>query len=238
VQPIYRDDERARVESTRPGCRPAAISSPPRVRGERATASEATCQAAARAYLSGMTRIAILFATTEGQTAKIAQHLAHRVAEAGVGVDLHHVAEFPDDFDLAAYDGVLLGGSIHEGHYQRSLMRFVEEHADALSRRPTGLFTVCLAIQSPNPAERAEAEHFADQLVRRAGFRPTHGAIFAGALLYTQYNWLKRVVMQHIVKKEGGDTDASHDYEYTDWKQVDAFAAAFLRTLSAEPSTT
>ena len=31
--------------------------------------------------------------------------------------------------------------------------------------------------------------------------------------------------MRMIVRREGGPTDASRDYEYTDWDAVDAFAA-------------
>ena len=42
--------------------------------------------------------------------------------------------------------------------------------------------------------------------------------------MYTQYGWFKRRVMRAIVKREGGDTDMSHDYEYTDWNAVDQFA--------------
>ena len=35
-------------------------------------------------------------------------------------------------------------------------------------------------------------------------------------------------VMRRIVSKEGGDTDTSRDYEYTDWAAVDAFAREFV----------
>jgi menaquinone-dependent protoporphyrinogen oxidase len=33
--------------------------------------------------------------------------------------------------------------------------------------------------------------------------------------------------MRRISRKEGGDTDTSRDYEYTDWAAVDRFAAEF-----------
>ncbi|MCC2662695.1 MAG: hypothetical protein K0S35_617 [Geminicoccaceae bacterium] len=34
--------------------------------------------------------------------------------------------------------------------------------------------------------------------------------------------------MRLIVWREGGDTDDSRDYDYTDWDAVDGFARGFL----------
>ena len=48
--------------------------------------------------------------------------------------------------------------------------------------------------------------------------------MFAGALVYTQYGWFKRRVMRVIARREGGDTDMTHDHEYTDWQAVEQFA--------------
>lgn len=46
--------------------------------------------------------------------------------------------------------------------------------------------------------------------------------------------------MRRIAKKEGGDTDSSHDYEYTDWSSVIEFAREVSRmcngSLAARPS--
>jgi menaquinone-dependent protoporphyrinogen oxidase len=55
----------------------------------------------------------------------------------------------------------------------------------------------------------------------------------AGALPYTRYNFLIRFMMRRIVKTEGGDTDTSRDYEYTDWAAVDRFAAEFVDEVTA-----
>ncbi len=49
----------------------------------------------------------------------------------------------------------------------------------------------------------------------------------AGALRYSQYGLLKRVVMRRIAGKESGDTDTSRDYEYTNWDDVAMFARQF-----------
>ncbi|MCE3247433.1 MAG: protoporphyrinogen oxidase [Geminicoccaceae bacterium] len=53
-------------------------------------------------------------------------------------------------------------------------------------------------------------------------------ASLAGALRYSRYGFLKRLLMRLIVWREGGDTDDSRDYDYTDWDAVDGFARGFL----------
>lgn len=58
----------------------------------------------------------------------------------------------------------------------------------------------------------------------------------AGTLRYTRYGFFKRFLMKQINKREGGDTDTSRDYEYTDWDAVTAFANEFLGRLEAVPA--
>ena len=55
----------------------------------------------------------------------------------------------------------------------------------------------------------------------------------AGALPYTKYNLFMRWIMKRIVKKQGGDTDTSRDYDYTDWDDLRQFAAEFGRRFTA-----
>src|SRR4030095_328619 len=76
------------------------------------------------------------------------------------------------------------------------------------------------------------------------GWRPMMTKIVAGALLYTQYGWLKRWLMKRIVAKARGDTDTRRDYEYTDWNDLRAFVEEFAdrvrmsTAVAARPSTT
>ena len=68
-----------------------------------------------------------------------------------------------------------------------------------------------------------------ERLVAETGWRPHRVELVAGALPYTRYNFLVRFVMRRIARKEGGDTDTSRDYEYTDWSAVERFALEFLQ---------
>ena len=49
--------------------------------------------------------------------------------------------------------------------------------------------------------------------------------MIAGALMYSKYALPIKWIMQRIAKKSGEDTDTSKDYEYTDWSQVQRYAA-------------
>ena len=180
-----------------------------------------------------MANILIVYGTTEGQTAKIAEHLADAGRRLGHTVDVRHAPDATADVDPGGYDAVLIGASVHEGRYQRAVRDFVERHAEALSARPSAFFSVSLAAASRNAGERAAVERIAADFEAHAGWTPQRTASFAGALRYTQYSWLKRALMKYISGKEGGDTDTSRDFEYTDWGAVTRFAEGFFGELSS-----
>jgi Flavodoxin domain len=75
-------------------------------------------------------------------------------------------------------------------------------------------------------------EHYATKFLRRAGWRPQLTAVFRGALKYSMYGPIKRRVVQAFAAVGGHDTDASRDYDYTDWKAVASFATAFSAMLT------
>ncbi len=52
--------------------------------------------------------------------------------------------------------------------------------------------------------------------------------LVAGALKYLEYDFLKRMIMRMIAKKEGRDTDTTKDYEYTDWEALRGFCDEFV----------
>ncbi|HEY8519535.1 MAG TPA: menaquinone-dependent protoporphyrinogen IX dehydrogenase [Gammaproteobacteria bacterium] len=179
-----------------------------------------------------MARLLIAYGTTEGQTAKIAAHIGDAARRVGLEVAVCPAAEI-DEAEPARYDAIVVGGSLHDGRYQRAVRDFVARHRELLAARPSAFFSVSLAAASRDPAERAEAMRIARDFTAAAGWTPRQIASFAGALKYTQYSWLKRALMKHIARKEGGDTDTSRDFEYTDWDDVTRFAEAFAREVAA-----
>jgi len=180
-----------------------------------------------------MANLLLAYATRQGQTGKVAQRLAAVVAARGHStllVDLDHLTR---ELDPKTFDAVLVAAPIHVGGYPPSVVRFAHRHRDALNGRPTAFVSVGLAVASRATDGRAQTQPIVGQFVRRTGWRPTHVELVAGALQYSKYGFLTRYIMRRITAKEGGDTDTSRDYEYTDWAALERFAEAFAAEVSA-----
>jgi menaquinone-dependent protoporphyrinogen oxidase len=175
-----------------------------------------------------MTKILIGYGTTEGQTARIADHLAEAIRSHGfeaVAVDLKK----SNDLRLDDYDAMIVGGSIHMGKHQEEVVDFVRTNRAVLERLPSALFSVSLAAHG----DTANAEAYITNFEQQTGWHPTKVGLFSGALLYRQYGFLKRWMMKRIVRDKPGEvsTDTSRDHVYTDWDQVTRFAEDFVERL-------
>ncbi len=180
-----------------------------------------------------MSRILVLYGTTDGQTAKIAGAVGNALRMQGSDVDVVQAgrdAPAPD-----GYAGIIVAASLHGGRYQRPVRIWASRYAQKLNERPTAFLSVCLAVLQQEPKVQRELLAMIGRFLRGTGWRPTLTKPVAGALLYSRYNPFKRWVMKRIVKKGGGDTDTSRDYEYTDWDDLRAFAGEFGSLVQDEP---
>jgi menaquinone-dependent protoporphyrinogen oxidase len=177
-----------------------------------------------------MSRILLLYATTEGQTARIAERIAHTLREKGHGVEMLPADTAQPELNPAAYDGVMIGASIHYGHHPAYLRTLIRRHRDPLATRPCAFFSVSLSAGGPRP-KPAAAQRYLDKFLRQTGWQPQMTASFAGALKYSLYGPIKRRVMIVFVGLGGGNTDTSQDYEYTDWDAVGRFAQTYAQGL-------
>ncbi|HEY8550372.1 MAG TPA: flavodoxin domain-containing protein [Vicinamibacterales bacterium] len=174
-----------------------------------------------------MADVPVFYATTDGQTRRIAERLASRLRESGLtsaAIDLSD----PDvrEVDWTRVKGVMLGASVRAGRHQRSAEAFVRRHREELNARPSAFFSVSLSAASSNPAEVATVEQIAKQFCAAGGWTPAKVVCLAGRLAYTQYGFVTRWMMRRIARKEGGPTDTSRDHELTKWDEVDWLADA------------
>lgn len=165
--------------------------------------------------------ILVVYRSGEGQTATIARRIADSIRDAGARVDVADVdtAPPPDDYRV-----LVAGDSIHAGRHSRELTRYLQEHVDAARSRPLALFQVSLTSATDDDEHDAEAHRLLRLLLDETGLVPDIVGLFAGALRYTSYGWLRRRVMSSIARSEGVDDDITRDFEYTDWQAVDHFA--------------
>lgn len=173
-----------------------------------------------------MVAVPVFYATTEGQTRRIAQRLAAALHAHGLDsapMDLEQSEEA--GIDWSSIQGAVVGASIHIGKHQRQAERFAESHAQELGARPSAFFSVSLSAASKNPREVEAARALAQSFVDRTQWRADYVLSLAGRLAYSKYGWFKRLMLRRIARKEGAPTDTSRDYEFTDWSAVDRMAA-------------
>jgi menaquinone-dependent protoporphyrinogen oxidase len=174
-----------------------------------------------------MLRILIAYDTTEGQTRKIALHMAKALSSGGKEVQVIAIRRPPNDFTLDGFDAILIGASIHMSKHSRQLSEFVGRHITRLNAVPSGFFSVSLSAAG-SEKERADASRFVEEFLHETGWNPAIKVTFAGGLLYREYGFLKRWMMKKIARDAGKDTDTSKNHEYTDWNAVDTFVSGFL----------
>jgi menaquinone-dependent protoporphyrinogen oxidase len=175
-----------------------------------------------------MSRVLILYATTEGHTARIAERIAQWLRDKGHVVEAQQAVAVSADLNPASYDGVIVGASIHYGHHPGYLRALVRRLRAALTTRPSAFFSVSLSAGGPGARPEA-AQRYLETFLRQVDWHPPQTATFAGALQYSKYWTFKKLLMRMIVGHAGGDTDTTRDYEYTDWDAVERFADAFAQ---------
>ena len=129
-----------------------------------------------------MTKILIAYGTTEGQTARIADHLAGVIRSRGFeaqAVDLKRSKDLP----LNGYNAVIVGGSIHMGKHQDEVADFVRTNRAALEGLPSAFFSVGLAAHG----DMENAEAYVANFEQQTGWHPAKVGLFSGALLYRKY---------------------------------------------------
>jgi menaquinone-dependent protoporphyrinogen oxidase len=182
-----------------------------------------------------MASVLIAYSTQEGQTEKIALHVADRLEAAGCTVTAWTMRDGADTPpEPAGFDAVVVGCSVHAGQHAPEAVAWLRGHSDTLSSRPGALFSVSLSAAGlSGSGGSGQARAYLDALMEQSGWHPEQSAVFAGAVRNSRYGLLKRMLMRGILARtQAGSIDSGQDYEYTDWSQVNALADALLARLN------
>jgi menaquinone-dependent protoporphyrinogen oxidase len=180
-----------------------------------------------------MTKILVTYHSHDGQTAKIAEHVAERLRSHHADVDVVNVERAPEP---TSYDVAVVGGSIRFSRHSRAVVRWLRRHQQVLGRMPVALFQVSMTSARTDARHTTESERLVEQLAAQTHVHPQVVGLLAGALRYTQYGWVTRRVMRSIARREGNATDLTRDHEYTDWAEVDRFADQVAALAVVDPS--
>ena len=177
-------------------------------------------------------RILIVYGTTDGQTARIAERIAVRLRGVGYQIVRSDLRALGWRTDPVTFDAILVGGSLHAGKYPWRVGSFIREHLAALQSRPSAFFSVCHSAASRLPKNRREAHEIPRRFVAAQGWTPDEIEVIAGKLSFSRQGFLQHFFARRTAEKElGAPVDTTRDHELTDWARVDAFALAFAKRL-------
>jgi len=170
-------------------------------------------------------KILIVYASVEGQTAKIADFAAEYITQAGHDVVLAN-ADDPATIDFQNTDAVVLAAPVHQRMHPKTFEAFIEASKSALAQHRTLLISVSLSAAFPEGLR--DAEKYIEELKTRTGFEPDAELMIAGAVRITQYDYFAMQLIQHVVLRDRDYDVSAGEQEFTDWKALKAGVFEFV----------
>lgn len=172
--------------------------------------------------------VLIVYATTEGHTAKIADQIGDWARERGFKAYALDSTLTDENTNVSGFDAYIVAGSVHFEKHSEQLVTFVRRQWAALQKGPSAFLSVSGSASRNDEESQADARGYIQDFIRQTGWNPTKSLPVAGAMLYSKYNFFLRLVMRRINKQKGGPTDTSRDYDLTDWVALRKFVDDFL----------
>lgn len=177
-------------------------------------------------------KIAIIYASTEGQTRKIVHHARDVLQGEDHSVTLRHATD-AGDLRLTEFDAVILAASVHAGKYQSELVAYAKDHASALNQVKSMFLSVSLGAAGDDEADWTALKSHVDDLRTDTGWSPDKVEHVAGAFKFTEYDFFRYWAMRWIESKKDPSAPAGEDREYTDWERLDKTLEDWTRAQSA-----
>ena len=180
---------------------------------------------------TGLVRVA--FASHDGHSKKIAEHIAGRLRNSGLAAETLDLATDPPISEaLAGAALVTLVAAVRYGKHLKPAQTFLEAYKTHSPAPPLALASINLTARKPEK-RTAETNPYLKKLIAKLDLHPTAATAFAGKLDYPRYRWFDRQMIRLIMWITGGPTDGTSIVDYTDWTSVDAFADALASKVKA-----
>jgi menaquinone-dependent protoporphyrinogen oxidase len=167
----------------------------------------------------------LFYATRDGQSRRIAERIADRLAALGAPVvprDLAGVSLTPSS--LAAARLVIVVAAVRYGRPLPEAEQFLAGFR--MLREPPRLVLLSVNLTARKPGkDTVEGNAYLRKSIVRHRLAPVLALAIGGRLDYSRYRWMDRQMIRFIMKLTGGPTDPGTCVEYTRWDVVDDIAA-------------
>ncbi|AFA40990.1 protoporphyrin oxidase, flavoprotein [Wigglesworthia glossinidia endosymbiont of Glossina morsitans morsitans (Yale colony)] len=163
----------------------------------------------------------ILYSSRNGHTCKIAHFIANffRQSKFCDVKNLH--SNF--DINLEKYQRIVIGASVRYGYFSIKFYKFVKDKIYYLNSIPSAFYAVNLLARYDHYST-PNTNVYTKKFLKNTLWCPKISAVFAGALKYSQYNILIKLLIFSIMKINNKNMSIKNDIEFTDWEQVKEFA--------------
>jgi menaquinone-dependent protoporphyrinogen oxidase len=137
-------------------------------------------------------KIAIIYSTKHGCADKCAHTLANEIETNTALINL----ELSTDANLAEFDTIIIGGSIHAGMINKKVKKFIEKNQEKLLTKKLGLFLCCLfeGEKSLQQFQDAYPEDIRNKAI-------AHG-LFGGELDFEKMNFFEKAIVKKVANIE------------------------------------
>jgi len=168
-----------------------------------------------------MSKIIIIYSTTDGHTREICSRLLKIAEKANNEVILTSI-EDENNFDLNQFDKIIIGASIRYGKHSQKVYDFINKNLKILDKKSNAFFSVNVVARKPNK-NQPETNPYLKKFLSQISWKPKELAVFAGKIDYQKYSMFDRYMIRMIMWITKGPTHPKTNIEFTDWNQVNKF---------------
>lgn len=168
-----------------------------------------------------MSRIIIIYATTDGHTREICSYLMQVIEESGNQVTLVSINE-KNTIDLISFDKIVIGASIRYGKHHKKVYEFIKKNTLLLEKKSSAFFSVNVVARKPEK-NQPDTNPYLKKFLMQITWQPDELAVFAGKIDYQKYQFWDRFMIRLIMWMTKGPTDPKACIDFTNWDQVKEF---------------
>jgi len=176
-------------------------------------------------------RVLMPFWSEYGQTKRICERVRAELVPRGHSAELVPIQQCSPAID--EFDSILIGASIRHGKHDPSVLQFILNHQALLESKPSAFFSVSLIARKPT-RNTPETNPYVKAFIARSPWKPRLVGVFGGELDYQRYGLFNRYAIRLIMTINGGPTDLNTKVEFTNWDEVNRFAARYIALLEGQ----